>query len=87
MNLGRMEAWYLAIAVASETFSKSLGGIGLGPSIIPSPNNTEMNAYLEKGQKMWVRAIAHNSDFVLQEYVPGTKYVPSSKYTSQTTIE
>jgi hypothetical protein len=86
-GLGQMESWYLAIATASETYSKSFGGVGLGPSFVPSLNDAKMNTLLKMGQKRWFRAIAHNSDFNLQEYVPGTKYVSSSKFASQVTSE
>ena len=51
------EAWYITLAVASETFPKKYGGVGFGPS--PIPTDALLNKYLKKGQRMWYRAATY----------------------------
>lgn len=54
LDSGHKEAWYIALAAASETFPKRFGGVGLGPSTLPI--NAERNRLLAKGQQMWAKA-------------------------------
>lgn len=69
LGLGHMEAWYITIAAAANTFSKQYGGLGEGPSPILKANSTRTNDYLKRGQKMWFDAIKYNSDYT-QDNVP-----------------
>ena len=64
-----MEAWYVTIAAAANTFSKQYGGLGEGPSPILKVNSTRTNDYLKRGQRMWFDAIKYNSDYT-QDNVP-----------------
>lgn len=79
LGLGHLEAWYVTIATAANTFGKAYGGLGLGPTVLPLEKDTNLNNLLAKGQKMWFAAMAHNEEFKKEDYVPGEKWGVSPK--------
>ena len=78
LGLGHMEAWYVTIAAAANTFSKKHGGLGEVPTPILKMNSTKVNEYLKKGQKMWFDAMKYNSDYTQEnaEFTPPLVYGP-----------
>jgi len=71
LGLEHLEAWYVTIAAASQTFAKQYGGTAFGPTWIPRKNDVQLNKYLAKGQKMWFTAMAHNGEYDTEKQVPG----------------
>jgi len=51
LGLAHKDAWYVTLASASQTYSSEFGGIGFGPSSIPT--DAELNKLLQQGQRMW----------------------------------
>ena len=59
LGFGHLESWYVTLAAAAETTPKIHKGKGLGPTKIPVFGDVSLNKYLEKGQKMWFKAISY----------------------------
>ena len=57
LGLSHKEAWYVTLAAASQTYSHTFGGIGFGPS--PMPTDLEIKKLLRKGQRMWFLATTY----------------------------
>ena len=59
LGFGHLESWYITLAAAAETIPKLHKGKGHGPTKIPVFGDVSLNKYLEKGQKMWFKAISY----------------------------
>ena len=59
LGFGHLESWYVTIAAAAETTPKLHKGKGHGPTRIPVFGDISLNKSLEKGQRMWSKAMSY----------------------------